>query len=124
MFREKFPVPDEWANRAWADDAKYQEMYKRSIHDPEAGLEYAQRLAPLRQHVREGLPDMEHVVPHLELNVDARGLQPFRVVAPPVLAHVRVARPLQSFLEGRVVLGRVLRREGVQTHVQGRDVIS
>ena len=35
MFREKFPVSDEWANRAWADDAKYQEMYKRSIDDPE-----------------------------------------------------------------------------------------
>ena len=35
MFREKFPVPDEWANRAWADDAKYQEMYKRSIDDPD-----------------------------------------------------------------------------------------
>ena len=35
MFREEFPVPDEWANRAWADDAKYQEMYQRSIDDPE-----------------------------------------------------------------------------------------
>jgi acetyl-CoA synthetase len=35
MFREKFPVPDEWAKRAWADDAKYQEMYARSIEDPE-----------------------------------------------------------------------------------------
>ena len=35
MFREKFPVPDEWANRAWVDDAKYQEMYQSSISDPE-----------------------------------------------------------------------------------------
>ncbi len=35
MFREKFPVPDEWAKRAWADEAKYQEMYQRSIDDPE-----------------------------------------------------------------------------------------
>ncbi|MFB3102590.1 MAG: acetate--CoA ligase, partial [Alphaproteobacteria bacterium] len=35
MFREKFPVPEEWAKRAWADEAKYQEMYQRSIDDPE-----------------------------------------------------------------------------------------
>ncbi len=35
MFRDKFPVPEEWANRAWADEAKYQEMYQRSIDDPE-----------------------------------------------------------------------------------------
>ncbi|MDH3737828.1 MAG: acetate--CoA ligase [Alphaproteobacteria bacterium] len=36
MFREKFPVPEEWAKRAWVDDAKYQEMYQRSIDDPES----------------------------------------------------------------------------------------
>jgi acetyl-CoA synthetase len=36
MFREKFPVPDEWAKRAWADNAKYLEMYQASIDDPEA----------------------------------------------------------------------------------------
>ena len=35
MFREKFPVPEEWAKRAWIDDAKYQQMYRRSIDDPE-----------------------------------------------------------------------------------------
>ena len=35
MFREKFPVPDDWAKRAWADEAKYDEMYQRSIEDPE-----------------------------------------------------------------------------------------
>jgi len=35
MFREKFPVPDAWADRAWADDAKYQEMYRQSIEDPD-----------------------------------------------------------------------------------------
>ena len=36
MFREKFPVPDEWATRAWADEAKYQEMYQRSIDNAES----------------------------------------------------------------------------------------
>ncbi len=30
-----FPVPDQWAKSAHVDDAKYQEMYARSIHDPE-----------------------------------------------------------------------------------------
>jgi len=29
-----FPVPKEVAERAWVDNAKYQEMYKRSIDDP------------------------------------------------------------------------------------------
>ncbi len=36
MFREEFPVPDEWAKRAWVDEVKYQEMYEKSISDPEA----------------------------------------------------------------------------------------
>ena len=30
-----YPVPDEWAKKAWIDSAKYDEMYKRSIDDPE-----------------------------------------------------------------------------------------
>ena len=29
-----FPVPEAWADRAYVDDAKYQEMYKRSVDDP------------------------------------------------------------------------------------------
>src|SRR6516165_9795150 len=30
-----YDVPAEWAKRAWANDAKYQEMYKRSLTDPQ-----------------------------------------------------------------------------------------
>ena len=30
-----FPVPQEWADRAWANSAKYQEMYDRSVSDPD-----------------------------------------------------------------------------------------
>jgi acetyl-CoA synthetase len=30
-----FPVPDEWAKKAWVDNDKYLEMYQRSIDDPE-----------------------------------------------------------------------------------------
>ncbi len=29
------PVPAEWAKHAWIDEAKYQEMYKRSVDDPD-----------------------------------------------------------------------------------------
>jgi acetyl-CoA synthetase len=30
-----YDVPAEWAKRAWANEAKYEEMYKRSLSDPE-----------------------------------------------------------------------------------------
>ena len=30
-----YPVPAEVAAAAWIDDAKYQEMYKQSVDDPE-----------------------------------------------------------------------------------------
>ncbi|MBU1176199.1 MAG: acetate--CoA ligase, partial [Alphaproteobacteria bacterium] len=35
MSDKTYPVPAEWSARAWVDDAKYQEMYKRSIEDPD-----------------------------------------------------------------------------------------
>jgi acetyl-CoA synthetase len=31
-----FPVPQEWAKKAWIDEAKYKEMYARSVAEPEA----------------------------------------------------------------------------------------
>ncbi|MFE0756685.1 acetate--CoA ligase [Inquilinus sp. NPDC058860] len=31
-----FPVSDDWAKRAWVDEAKYRAMYERSVQDPEA----------------------------------------------------------------------------------------
>jgi len=36
MTDRTFPVPAAWAKKAWADDAKYQDMYRRSIDDPAA----------------------------------------------------------------------------------------
>ncbi len=30
-----FPVPEAWQSKAWADNARYQEMYEQSIRDPE-----------------------------------------------------------------------------------------
>jgi len=35
MVDQIFPVPEEWAKKAWCDEAKYREMYRRSIEDPE-----------------------------------------------------------------------------------------
>ncbi len=35
MSEELFPVPEAWQQRAWADNAKYQELYRQSIDDPE-----------------------------------------------------------------------------------------
>ncbi len=35
MSEKVYPVPAEWASRAWIDWVKYQEMYKRSITDPD-----------------------------------------------------------------------------------------
>jgi acetyl-CoA synthetase len=34
MSRKVYPVPEEWASRAWADNTKYLEMYDQSIQDP------------------------------------------------------------------------------------------
>jgi len=34
MSEKIYNVPAEWASRAWANDAKYRAMYKRSIEDP------------------------------------------------------------------------------------------
>ena len=34
MSDKSYPVPGEWAKRAWVDQAKYREMYDRSIKDP------------------------------------------------------------------------------------------
>jgi acetyl-CoA synthetase len=35
MSEKLYPVPPEWKKRAFVDEAKYREMYKRSVDDPE-----------------------------------------------------------------------------------------
>ncbi len=41
-----YPVPEDWAKRAFADDAKYLQMYKASVDDPdEFWGEHARRIA-------------------------------------------------------------------------------
>ncbi len=35
MSEKIYPVPAEWASRAWVDAVKYQELYQRSISDPD-----------------------------------------------------------------------------------------
>ena len=35
MSEKVYDVPAEWSKRAWVDQAKYEEMYKRSLSDPD-----------------------------------------------------------------------------------------
>tara|TARA_B110000263_G_scaffold44131_1_gene36076 strand:+ start:10470 stop:12416 length:1947 start_codon:yes stop_codon:yes gene_type:complete len=35
MFRDKFPVPQEWAERAWLDNSAYKKMYESSVNKQE-----------------------------------------------------------------------------------------
>jgi len=45
MSEKIYDVPAEWAKRAWIDDAKYKEMYARSMSDPNGfWSEHAKRL--------------------------------------------------------------------------------
>ena len=45
MSEKIYDVPAEWAKRAWVDQAKYKEMYARSISDPSGfWAEQAKRL--------------------------------------------------------------------------------
>jgi hypothetical protein len=47
MMAEKiYEIPAEWQKRAYLDDAKYQDMYRRSIADPEVfWAEHGKRIA-------------------------------------------------------------------------------
>ena len=45
MAEKIYEVPAEWKKRAWVDQAKYKEMYARSISDPSGfWAEQAKRL--------------------------------------------------------------------------------
>ena len=35
MDNQLFPVPHDWAKKAWCDEATYKKLYQRSIDDPE-----------------------------------------------------------------------------------------
>ncbi|WP_119422341.1 acetate--CoA ligase [Desertibaculum subflavum] len=48
-----FPVAGEWAKRAWLDQGKYQEMYRRSVEDPEGFWgEHGKRLDWIRPYTK------------------------------------------------------------------------
>ncbi|MCC0016185.1 MAG: acetate--CoA ligase [Rhodobiaceae bacterium] len=53
MEHHVYPVSDDWAKRAWADNAKYLEMYKASVDDPEAfWREHGQRLDWIKPYTK------------------------------------------------------------------------
>ncbi|MFN0265077.1 acetate--CoA ligase [Tepidamorphus sp. 3E244] len=48
-----YPVSDEWAQRAFADSAKYEEMYKASVEDPEGfWREHGKRLDWMKPYTK------------------------------------------------------------------------
>ncbi len=48
-----FPVPEEWARKAWCDKARYQEMYRQSIENPEAFWgEHGKRIDWIKPYTR------------------------------------------------------------------------
>ena len=55
MSERVYDVPAEWAKRAYIDDAKYREMYARSISDPDGfWSEEAKRLDWIKSPTRAG----------------------------------------------------------------------
>ena len=53
MHKEVFPVPEEWAKRAWADETKYMKMYEASVSDPEGFWgEHGKRIDWIRPYTK------------------------------------------------------------------------
>ena len=49
----RFPVSDEWARRAWIDEAGYHDMYRRSIEEPDAfWAEHGKRIDWIKPYTR------------------------------------------------------------------------
>ncbi len=53
MSENVYPVSADWAARAWIDKAKYQEMYKRSLEDPDGFWgEMGKRIAWIKPYTK------------------------------------------------------------------------
>jgi acetyl-CoA synthetase len=53
MSDKLYPVPEEWKQRAWIDDAKYGDWYRQSVEDPDTfWAEHARRIDWLRPFTR------------------------------------------------------------------------
>ncbi len=61
-----FPVSDELASSAWADNAKYQEMYKHSVEDPEGFWgEQGRRIDWIRPYTQ--VKDVNYNIPEVSI---------------------------------------------------------
>jgi acetyl-CoA synthetase len=48
-----FPVTDDWAERAWVDETKYQQMYDKSVSDPEGfWAEHGKRITWIKPYTQ------------------------------------------------------------------------
>lgn len=67
-----FPVPTAIAQAAWADDAKYQDMYKASVKDPDAFWgEHGKRLDWITPYTK--VKDVDYNMPGVSINWFADG---------------------------------------------------
>ncbi len=61
-----FPVPDSMAKSAWADAAKYEEMYQRSVSDPEGfWADEAKRIDWIKPFTK--VKDVNFNIPNVEI---------------------------------------------------------
>ena len=83
MSEKIYDVPAEWAKRAFVDDAKYKEMYARSVSDPERVLGRAGQAHRLDQAVHQGQEHLLRARQRLDQMVRGRRAQRLRQLPRP-----------------------------------------
>ena len=103
MSEKIYDVPAEWAKRAWVDQAKYREMYARSVSDPNGfWAEQAKRIdwiKPFTKVENASLRARQH------LDQMVRGRRPQRRLELHRPASRQARRPDRDHLGGRRPLG-------------------
>ena len=107
MSEKLYDVPAEWKSRAYIDDAKYQEMYARSIKDPDGfWAEQAKRL----DWYKAPSEDQEHLLrAGQRLDQMVRGRRPQRLVQLRRPAFAQAREPDRDHLGRRRSEGRQAR---------------
>ena len=67
MSEKVYDVPAEWAKRAWINEAQYEEMYARSITDPQGfWAEHGKRIDWFKPYTR--VKDTSYDTHHVAIN--------------------------------------------------------
>ena len=86
----------EWQKRAFIDDAKYEEMYARSINDPNGFWARAGQAPRLDQAVHQGQEHLASVPRHLDQMVRGRHAQRLPTTASTGISPSAATRPRSS----------------------------